>query len=192
MVPGRLNNKMSDTEFPNSIRAARLRPTNWNSKIGKTKIRSGILGSRNYSMLPSRVFLVILGCSWLPLSVGCSPSHGNNESRHHGPKINVSDFITHAAAYKNRSITLALTVDEPIDRLQGQSLRDFVGRDVKFMNSGPKGERLNIVITIPAGLSVPDVARSDEVSVTFLCSLGNLSRGNEAQMIAVSSRRDGD
>src|SRR6266852_8323032 len=62
---------------------------------------------RNNSMLPSRVFFVFLGCFWLPLGVGCSPSHGNNESRHHGPKINISDFIAHTAAYKNRSITLA-------------------------------------------------------------------------------------
>jgi hypothetical protein len=143
-------------------------------------------------MLPSRVFLVILGCSWLPLDVGCSPSHGNKETRHYGPKINVSDFVTHTAAYKNRSITLTLTVDEPIDRQQGQSLRDFVGRDVKFTSLGPKGEHLNLVIKIPDGLSVPDVSRSDEVSVTFMCSLGNLSRGNEAQIIAISSGRDGD
>jgi len=143
-------------------------------------------------MLPSRVFFVFLGCFWLPLGVGCSPSHGNNESRHHGPKINISDFITHTAAYKNRSITLALKVDEPIDGQQGQALRDFVGRDVKFMNVGPKGERLNLVITIPDGLSVPDVTHADEVSVTFLCSCGNLLRGNEAQIIATSSGRDGD
>jgi hypothetical protein len=143
-------------------------------------------------MLPCRVVLVILGFSWLPLSVGCSSSHGNSETRHHGPKISISDFMTHAPAYKNRSITLALKVDEPIDRQQGQSLRDFVGRDVKFMNLGPKGERLNVIIRIPVGLSVPDVTRSDEVSVTFLCSLGNLSRGNEAQIIAVSSGRNGD
>jgi hypothetical protein len=143
-------------------------------------------------MPPSRVFFVILGCSCLPLSVGCAPSHINNESRHFGPKINISDFMTHTAAYKNRSITLALNVDEPIDRQQGQSLRDFVGRDVRFMKFGPKGERLNVVIKIPEGLSVPDVAHADEVSVTFKCSLGNLSRGNEAQIIALSSRRDGD
>ena len=143
-------------------------------------------------MLPSRVAFVILGCSWLSLGVGCSPSHGNNESRHHGPRVNIADFITHTAAYKNRSITLALKVDEPIVRQQGQSLRDFVGRDVKFMNVGPKGERLNVVITIPEGLSVPDAAQSDEVSVTFLCSRGNLLRGNEAQIIVISSARDGD
>jgi hypothetical protein len=139
-----------------------------------------------------RVFLVILGCSWLPFCVGCSPVHTNNESRHHGPKISISDFLTHTTAYKNRSITLALKVDEPIDRQQGQSLRDFVGRDVRFMNVGPKGEHLNLVIKIPQGLSVPDVAHAEEVSVTFLCTVGNLSRGNEAQIIAISSGWEGD
>jgi hypothetical protein len=143
-------------------------------------------------MLRTRVFFVILGYFWLALGVGCSPSHVNNEPRHYGPKINVSDFMNNTGAYKSRSITLSLKVDEPIDRQQGQSLRDFVGRDVRFMNLGPKGEQLNLVIKIPEGLSVPDVARSDEVSVTFLCSLGNLLRGNEAQIIAISSGRDGD
>ena len=143
-------------------------------------------------MLRGRVFFAILGCCWLALGVGCSPAHVSNEPRHYGPKINISDFVTHTAAYKNRSITLALKVDEPIDRQQGQSLRDFVGRDVRFMSLGPKGEHLNLVIKIPEGLAVPDVSHSDEVSVTFMCSLGNLSRGNEAQVIAMSPGRDGD
>jgi hypothetical protein len=60
------------------------------------------------------------------------------------------------------------------------------------MSVGPKGEHLNIVITIPEGLSVPEVANSDEVSVTFVCSLGSLLRGNQAQIIAISLGGDGD
>jgi hypothetical protein len=142
-------------------------------------------------MLPSRILFVILSCFWL-LSAGCSSSHTNNEPRHYGPRINIADFMTNTPAYKNRSITLTLKVDEPIDRKQGQSLRDLVGRDVRFMNVGPKGEHLNLVIRIPDGLSVPDVANSDEVSVTFMCSFGNLLRGNEAQKIAISSGGNGD
>jgi hypothetical protein len=143
-------------------------------------------------MPPCRVLFVILGCSWLSLNVGCSSSHTSNEPRHYGPKINIADFMTNTAAYRNRSITLFLKVDEPIDRKQGQTLHDFVGRDVKFMTVGPRGEQLNLVIKIPDGLAVPDVAHADEVSVTFLCSQGNLSRGNEAQIVAISLGGDGD
>jgi hypothetical protein len=138
------------------------------------------------------VLFVTFSCLWLPFSIGCSSSHTSNEPRHHGPKISIADFKSNTAAYKNRSITLFLKVEEDIDRQQGQSLRDCVGRDVRFTNVDPKGEQLNLVIRIPEGLSVPDVAHADEVSVTFLCSLGNLTRGNEAQIIAISLGGDGD
>jgi hypothetical protein len=67
-------------------------------------------------------------------------------------------------------------------------LRDYIGREVKFMNIGPNSEQLNLVIRIPDGLCVPDVAHLDEVSITFRCSLGTLLRGNEAQIIAISSK----
>jgi hypothetical protein len=142
-------------------------------------------------MLPSRFALLIFGYSCLPLCIGCAPSNANNNSRHYGPKVNIRDFMTNTAAYKNRSVTLALRVDELIDRQQGQTLRDFVGRDVKFVGLGPKGEHLNVVINIPDGLSVPGVCHEDEVSVTFLCSLGSLARGNVAQVIAAASGVDG-
>ncbi len=91
--------------------------------------------------------------------------------------------MQNTATYKGKIITLALKVDEAIDWGQGKSLRDYVGRDVRFTTTGPKGERLNVVIKIPEGVAVPEVGPSEEVSITFLCTRGNLRQGNEAEII---------
>jgi hypothetical protein len=91
--------------------------------------------------------------------------------------------MNNTGTYKDKSISLLLKVDEAIDRSQGQSLRDYVGRDVKFTTTGPRGEQLNLVITIPEGLSVPNAGNSDEVVVTFVCTRGDLRQGNEARSI---------
>jgi hypothetical protein len=91
--------------------------------------------------------------------------------------------MQNTATYKGRIITLAVEVDEAIDRGQGKSLRDFVGRDVKFTTNGLQGERLHVVIKIPEGISVPEVGQSEEVSITFLCTRGLLAQGNEAKII---------
>ena len=76
-----------------------------------------------------------------------------------------------------------LKVDEAIARNKGQSLRDFVGKEVKFAAAGPKSERLTVVIKIPAGLTVPEVGNADEVRVTFVCARGHMRQGNEAKSI---------
>src|SRR5262249_3353153 len=110
------------------------------------------------------------------------PSEGEPTHRQ-GPKINVAHFTTHTAAYKGKTINLGLRVDEAIDRGRGQSLRNYVGRDVKFITLGPKGEQLKLVSTIPPGLPVPDAGHSDEVRVTFVCTRGKLGQGNEAKAI---------
>jgi hypothetical protein len=114
---------------------------------------------------------------------GCPGRPSHDEPRHYGPKVNIRDFIQHTATYKGRVMTLALEVDEAIDRGQGKSLRDFVGRDVKFTTTGPQGERLDVVIKIPEGVSVPEVGQSEEVSITFICTRGILRQGNEAKII---------
>lgn len=129
-----------------------------------------------FRVVPLGVVLCLL---WLG---GCSPSAGNKE-RHEGPKVNLSDFTRNTAAYKGKTITLGLRVDEPIASNSGQSLRDFVGRNVKFSATGPKGERLNLVIKIPENLNVAEVGNSDEVRVTFICTRGDLRQGNEARSI---------
>jgi hypothetical protein len=125
---------------------------------------------------------LVLGLIFL---TGCSSHSGPGGTRHHhrGPKVNLADLLHNPAAYKGKSIMLVLQVDEDIDRGQGQSLRDYVGRDVKFTTVAAGGERLDLVITIPQGLSVPDVGRSEEVSVTFVCTRGDLRQGNEARLI---------
>lgn len=100
--------------------------------------------------------------------------------------MNIPHFIKSTPTYKGKIITLGLKVDEPIARDQGQSLRDFVGRPVKFATTAPTGEQLNLVINIPAGSSVPEVGHLDDVVVTFVCTRGNLREGNEAKAIQTS------
>jgi hypothetical protein len=132
--------------------------------------------------MPCRVVPIgVVFC--LLLLGGCSPSVSGNRQRHEGPKVNLSDFIRNTAAYKGKTITLGLRIDEPIASNSGQSLRDFVGRYVKFSATGPKGERLSLVVKIPANLTVPEVGSSDEVRVTFICTRGDLRQGNEARSI---------
>jgi hypothetical protein len=114
---------------------------------------------------------------------GCTDRPGRDEPRHYGPRVNIRDLMQNTAAYKGRIITLALKVDEASDRGRGKSLRDYVGRDVKFTTTGPKGERLNVVIRVPEDVSVPEVGQLEEVSITFLCARGALRQGNEAKII---------
>jgi hypothetical protein len=124
------------------------------------------------------LFMKVVFCLLL---CGCSSS--GEPPRHYGPRINIRDFINNPRAYKGKSITLGLKVDEPIDRSKGQTLRDYVGRDAKFVTLGPKGERLSLVITIPQDLPVPDAGAAEDLRVTFVCSRGDLRRGNEAKAI---------
>src|SRR5262249_52735794 len=123
---------------------------------------------------------------WL-LATGCSPSArsraDDEEAYHPGPKLNIPDFIKNTAAYKGKVITLLLKIDEAAPQGQGQTLQAFVGRDVKFRTAEPKGEQLHLVITIPKDLPVPDASPSDELSVRFACTRGNLRQGNEAKSI---------
>src|SRR5438876_7468428 len=91
------------------------------------------------------------------VGAGCSPSSPSRRTeRHEGPKVSIPDFMSNTSAYKGKTITLGLKVDEAIARNKGQSLRDFVGKEVKFAAAGPKSERLTVVIKIPAGLTVPE------------------------------------
>jgi hypothetical protein len=124
------------------------------------------------------VFALSLACL-----AGCPTRPSHDEPRHYGPKVNVRHFLQSTAAYKGRIITLALKVDEVIDQAQGKSVRDYAGRDVKFTSTGPGGERLNIVIKIPEGVSLPEMGQSEEVSITFVCTRGMLREGNEARIV---------
>jgi hypothetical protein len=115
---------------------------------------------------------------------GCTPRASHyDEPRHYGPKINLQDFMRNTAKYKGRLITLALRIDESPDRVQGKTLRDYIGREVAFATAGNQGERLRIVITIPASVSVPEAGQAETFSITFLCSRGMLQQGNEAKII---------
>ena len=117
------------------------------------------------------------------LFTGCSSSSHTGAPHHRGAKVNVQDFMNNTAAYKGKTLTLRLRVDEAVVRTQGQSLREYGGREAKFVMSGPNGENVNLVIAIPKGLSVPEVGYSEDVTVTFVCARGSLRQGNEARSI---------
>jgi hypothetical protein len=133
-------------------------------------------------MDPHRVVPALL-ILCLPFLGGCRSRVEQEEPHHVGAKINIADFIKNTTAYKGKAIMLPLMVDEPMVPGQGQSLRNYLGRDVKFTTRGPKGERLDLFIKIPEGLSVPEVGNSGEVFVTFVCTRGMLRQGNEARAI---------
>ncbi len=98
--------------------------------------------------------------------------------------VDIADFIDNTPKYKGKTITMQLHIDDGIDASAGQSLRNFVGRTVRFYGFGvTSNTQLKIAIEIPSGLSVPQVAYADEVRVTFVCSGGSLLVGNVAQSI---------
>jgi hypothetical protein len=131
-------------------------------------------------MGPYRVVPVFLA-GWFLVLGGCKSKVEQNEPHHVGSKINIHDFIQNTGAYRGKAIMLPLKIEEPIS--QGQSLRNYLGRDVRFTTRGPKGERLDLVIKIPEGLAVPEAGTADEVFVTFVCTRGSLREGNEARTI---------
>jgi hypothetical protein len=120
---------------------------------------------------------------------GCSSQHHDETERHrHGAKVNVADFVRHTFAYKGKSITLALKVDEDGFPSNGRTLRDYAGKDILFTALDPKGQQTKLLIAIPIDVRIPDDV-SDEVFVTFLCTQGHLRQGNKAQLIERSSGR---
>jgi hypothetical protein len=114
---------------------------------------------------------------------GCSSPAQSERPHRQGPKVNVRDFVTNTAAYKRKVIGLYLMVDEKIEKAHGETLKDFVGKDAKFKLADPKLGNVFITIAIPNNLSVPEVARSEEVKVTFVCTNGKLQNGNMARAI---------
>jgi len=133
-------------------------------------------------MAPRCVLSLILVLGLLAITA-CSPPPSSGKPRRQGPKINMAHFIKNTPTYKGKTITLGLKIDEGN---QGRSLRDFMGKDVKFAAIAPNGEHLNLVITIPEGLSVPDLSYSSDVVVTFICKRGELRQGNVAKSIQPS------
>jgi hypothetical protein len=97
-------------------------------------------------------------------------------------KVSITDLIDKTASYKGQTITLKLAVGDS-NLSTGKSLRDYVGQNVKFYTWGEKGARLDIVIAIPEGLTVPNAGWGDHLNVTFVCKNGSLRDGNEAKSI---------
>ena len=99
-------------------------------------------------------------------------------------KITFSDFIDNTNKYKGKVITLDLTVSSLIVGNKKQSLRDFVGSSVEFYAFGPKHEHLDITVDLPTGLDVPKAVLGDRLSITFLCTTGQLDQGNQAKTVS--------
>jgi hypothetical protein len=129
---------------------------------------------RQCGVIALNLFLCLL------LTGGCSSSAVSGKPVRKGPKVNVSHFFLHPAAYKGKTITLPLVIAEAIDRSRGQSLRQYANRYVQFAANGSGGEKFSLVIRLPENVSIPEAARGDEVEVTFVCSRGDLRQGNEA------------
>jgi hypothetical protein len=115
------------------------------------------------------------------LAGGCTPSPNRDVPRHYGPRVSVSDFVKNTARYKGKAVTVDVRIDERL--AGGKSLRDYVDRNIRVAATGPKGEHLTFVITIPPGLSVPEAGYSDDVRIAFVCTRGSLREGNEARFI---------
>jgi hypothetical protein len=92
----------------------------------------------------------------------------------------LAHFFENPTSYQGKTLTLLLKVDDAIEGNQGQSLRQYANRYVRFLADGPKGERFHLVIRIPEDIPLPEAVKGDTVIVTFLCSRGNLQQGNEA------------
>ncbi|HEV2948729.1 MAG TPA: hypothetical protein VGX70_15245 [Gemmataceae bacterium] len=137
-----------------------------------------------------RVISVFLAMCFLPV-LGCTLSTPTRKVHHHGARINISDFINHTAAYKGKTITLILKMDQTSVPSQA-SPRDHAVQELQFTTVGPKGERLNLVITIPEDLFVPKVNPSEEVMVTFVCTQGSLRQGNHAKTIQIPDGMEDD
>ncbi|HLW66990.1 MAG TPA: hypothetical protein VKS79_16870 [Gemmataceae bacterium] len=101
--------------------------------------------------------------------------------------IDIAEFSSNTSKYKGKIVTLLLLVAEQINN-KG-SLKDFVGKDVKFAAMSKSMKRIEVKITIPDGVDVPKVGTGDIVKVTFLCKDGNTQRGNEAKTIEKGSIR---
>ena len=112
---------------------------------------------------------------------------GSGSASGSGRSLDFVDFIDNTENYKGQNIQLTMIVASPIWLAKGQSLRNYSGKSVEFMafepGSGAK-IRLDIVVDIPAGLSVPKVGNGAKVEVSFVSKDGNLQYGNEAVSIA--------
>ena len=114
---------------------------------------------------------------------GCSPPQATHAThQHQGAKISIPDFARNTAAYKGKTITLDLKIDETSAPDKRLTLRELVGKDVKFAAAG-KADRLTIVIKIPADLAIPEGGQTNEYRITFVCKEGSLRQGNEAKSV---------
>jgi hypothetical protein len=113
------------------------------------------------------------------VAAGCHKPVPVETHRHQGPKVNIADFISNTSAYKGKTITLVLKVHPAGTGKQEAS----VGRNVSFSAAGSKGERLRIVIAFPASLPMPESGAAAAYRVTFTCTRGSLTQGNDAREV---------
>ncbi len=87
------------------------------------------------------------------LNCGCTSSTPTGKVHHHGARINISDFMSHSAAYKGKTITLVLKVDPSGP---GKSVRNHLGSEVKFTYGliVPRGDIQHLGGIFPPGAAV--------------------------------------
>ena len=95
--------------------------------------------------------------------------------------IDIGEFNSNTSKYKSKTVTLMLLVAEQ-SNVKG-TLKDYVGKDVKFAAVSKSGQRNEVKIMIPEGIDVPKAGFGDIVKVTFLCKDGSTQHGNEAKTI---------
>ena len=97
-------------------------------------------------------------------------------------QFNFADFADNTEKYRGKVLKMGLFVTDAglFKRRSQHSLREYVGKTVKLSNHGEDKVMLDILITIPSGLSVPNAMWGDDVIVEFRCVDGSLRSGNEA------------
>jgi hypothetical protein len=98
---------------------------------------------------------------------------------------NLADFIDNTEKYKGKWITLEGDIESAVFLQKGTSLRDLVGGEVeiKKLKRGNGDARLDMRVSIPAGLDVPKSGYNDPLSIVFFCREGSLTVGNKAKSI---------
>ena len=113
-------------------------------------------------------------------SVGCSGIDGSD----------MAGFIDHPERFKGETLTFLLSPYELGYKQEGSgsiglTLRDHIGQEVHFYGfAHGTSDRLDVMVTIPTGIDVPNARIGDYLNITFVCHDGTFKAGNVATSIA--------
>src|SRR5688500_19009068 len=69
--------------------------------------------------------------------------------------VNPTDFVDHTEKYRGKVVTLPLMVRSTSIIGPGRSIRDLAGGSARFLGQTDDGNRLDMLIELPAGLDIP-------------------------------------